>query len=219
MRLTHPVLTLCLRSFGRPLRTRRMLECIQAQTMNNIELLFWGDACPVFQDIIRSDWFSSWKSEFQRKGNHLFYMNNAIGGRDFGAKILNSARHISRAPYFCILDNDDKIMPEYAQFSYESIVRSGCDFVYNTTYVLNGGNHWLRTPEIKHGSIGHNELIIRTEFLRKMPPEEKGYDQDWKLIQNMVAAGAKHQKGNALFPVYYVMSTPGQIEPGFENDN
>lgn len=219
MRLTTPVLTLLLRSYGRPLRTRRMLECIQAQTMNNIELIFWGDDCRVFDEIVQSDWFTSWKAHWKNKGNQIFHMNNVIPGRDYGAKIVNQARFIARGHYICILDNDDKILPEYAKFQYESIVHSGCDFVYNSTWIYNCGMSWLREPEIKHGSIGHNELIIRTEFLRKMPPEEKGYDQDWKLIQNMVMAGGKHQKGNAPFPVYHVMCLPGQIEQGMENDN
>lgn len=219
MRCHYPKITLCMPTFGRPIRTRRMLDCIQAQTMNNIEFLFWGDACPEYQKLIRSEWFWQWWHQFEEKGNCLFFMNNAIGGRDWGAKIINAARFVARAPYFCIINNDDKILPEYAEFYYNSIAKTENDFVYNTTYVYNAGNTWFRHPEIKQGAIGHNEIIIKTEFLRKMPAEINSYEQDWILVQNMIAAGGKHQKGYAPHPTYYVMSTPGQVEPGMENDN
>lgn len=219
MKLIHPTVTVVLRSFGRPLRTRRMLECINAQTVNNFELIFIGDACPSFRELIKSDWFDLWKSNFQRKGNHLFYMNNAIGGRDYGAKITNQAIKLARGHYFMFLDNDDMITPEHIEFYYKSIIRTGADFVYNPVVVNGPDGLWRRVLDLRSGCVGHAELIVKTEFLRKMPPHAPMYGQDWLLVLDMMAVGTEYLKGSPPFPTYKVMSTDKYKEPQFENDN
>jgi hypothetical protein len=219
-RVTHPQVTAILRCYGRPRRTERMLRCIQEQDFTGrIELLMMGDACPVFRQIEHSAWFASWANEFRSKGHSLFALNQAIHGGHWGYRLSNFGIKLAKGRYTIFLDNDDQILPEHVRFYYESIAAYPLDFVYNPTLVHNGGNVWQRTPELRHGGIGHQELIIRSEFLKTMPPELPTYDHDWRLVENMLAAGARHQAGRPQFVTHYIMSQPGKIEAGYEQDN
>lgn len=218
MRYTTPLITIVLRSYGRPFRTQRMLECLNKQTINNIELIFFGDECKTFDAIVKSDWFDNWKADFKRKGNELFFMNNAIGGRDWGAKITNQAIQIARGHYFCFADNDDMLKPEHMEYYYKSIIREKADFVYNPVLVNGPDGMWRRVLDLHPGAVGHSELVIKTEFLKKMPKHQPVYGQDWILVENMMSATDKYLKGDPAFPTYCIMSTEKYPEPGMEND-
>jgi hypothetical protein len=217
MRFTHPFITIILRSYGRPVRTKRMLDCIQAQTLNNFELIFMGDACPVVQDIIKSSWFEQWRAEFKRKGNHLFYMNNAIGGRDWGAKVTNQAIKIARGHYTCFADNDDIIKPEHLEFYYKGILHAKTDFVYCPVVINGPDGFWQRLLALRSGCVGHAEIVVKTEFLKQMPPHQPVYGQDWLLIEEMMKRGT-YAEVDPAFPTYCVMSTDKYQEPGMEED-
>jgi hypothetical protein len=41
-----------------------------------------------------------------------------------------------------------------------------------------------------------------------MPPHDPEYGHDWRLIDNMIKAGAKYKKANSKEATYHVMSTP-----------
>lgn len=219
----HPLVTACLRSFGRPLRTRRMLECIAKQTFLDFELLFMGDGCPHFSELIKSTWFKDWEAGFKNGGHRVFHFNQAKPHNDWGAKVTNIAIRLATGNYFLFLDNDDMITPEHMDYYYRSIAMYErepvpADFVYNKTMVHNAGNRWVMEPELKMGSVGHGSLIVRTEFLKQQPAHQPVYGQDWLLIEQMMKTG-RGVKGNILFPTYVVMSTPNQPESGMENDN
>ncbi len=218
-----PLLSACLRSFGRPLRTRRMLDCIAKQTMTNWELLFMGDGCNVFKQITQSQYFKDFNAEMRSKGNSIYFFNAINNHADWGAYITNMAIKLATGKNFLFLDNDDQIRPEHFQFYTNSIegIRhfdKPVDFVYNKTAVHNGGNPWVMDPELKEGSVGHGSLIVNTKFLQQMPKHENKYGQDWTLIQHMMKDGIA-AKGTTPFPTYHVMSLPNMPEPGFENDH
>lgn len=215
--------TAILRSYGRPLRTKRMLDCLNNQVFNGFELLFMGDGCPHFSALVKSDWFKEWKQSFEAKKNKVHYFNQASPHNDWGAHVLYIGAKIAIGKYLLILDNDDMILPEHIDFYYHSIERlqnqtPAPDFVYNPTIVWNGGNKWVRQPELRHGGIGHQELIIKTEFFKKMPKEPATYEQDWWMVQEMLQNG-HGAKGNTPFPTHQIMSIKDKPEPGFENDN
>lgn len=218
----HPLVTACLRAYGRPIRTRRMLECIFNQNFSGFELLYMSDGCPHYDSIIRSDWFKKGEQKLKLNGNRIYSFNAASPGNDWGAKVTNMAIKMAMGKHFVFLDNDDTILPEHLQYYYSSISiheRRGIDFVYNKMMIWNAGNKWVMEPKLEYGSVGHGSLIIRTEFLKTMAiAHQPVYGQDWLLIQDMIKAGGRSEKGNILFPTYYVMSNRNQPEPGMEND-
>lgn len=220
-----PLVSACLRSYGRPVRTKRMLECILNQNFSNFELLFMGDNCPVFSIITKSDWFKNWQEEFRKKGNQVYFFNalqSTPKVNDWGARITNIAIKMAVGKYFLFLDNDDIIHNEHILHYYNSIAyyernMPKADFVYNKMLIYNAGNCWEMDAKLEFGSVGHGSIIVDTEFLKKMPPHEPVYGQDWILIQNMMASG-HGEKGKLPFPTYKVMSNPNQAEPGMESD-
>lgn len=217
----QPLVTACLRSYGRPLRTRRMLECIFNQNFSGFEVLYMSDGCPHYDSIVKSDWFKEGEQKLRLNGNRIYSFNAASPGNDWGAKVTNTAIKMAMGKYFVFLDNDDKILPEHLQHYYSSISmheKQGIDFVYNKMMIWNAGHKWVMEPKLEHGSVGHGSLIVRTGFLKIMPPHQPVYGQDWLLIQEMMKTG-RSEKGNILFPTYYVMSNRNQPEPGMENDN
>jgi hypothetical protein len=211
--------TVCYRIKGRPQRTRRMFECLGAQTFEGFELLAIGDNCPEYQKLLRSSWFDSWKNDFYRRKNYLFAMNCIREHMpDWGAKVTNIAIKIARGKYFMFIDNDDKILPCHVEHYYKSIAGTGYDFVANPTEVcVDPDNPWIRHPQWRYGGVGHGELIVNTKFLRQMQSHQPVYGQDWKLIEEMLQKG-KGGIGQPPFPTYIVMSNPNKIETGYEND-
>jgi hypothetical protein len=69
----------------------------------------------------------------------------------------------------------------------------------------NGVRGRLREAHLESGSIGHQELIIRTKFLKVMPPEKNSYEHDWQLVKDMLSRGAKFEKSKNE-PTHIIMS-------------
>lgn len=208
-----PVVTIVMPCFGRPMRTVRMLNCLADQTMKNFELVMIGDNCPDFRDLILSSWFQEWRREFLSKGRHLFYMNLKTRRGGHGAGAVNTAIRVACGKYICWANNDDMLYPEHIEYYHRSIAcfnakEMQVDFVYNNSLVNGESGFEVREPVLKFGSCGHSELIVATDFLRKMPAHQPVYGQDWKLIQDMISAGGRSRKGDVPFPTYMVMSTP-----------
>jgi glycosyltransferase involved in cell wall biosynthesis len=207
-----PEISICMPCYGRPQRTRRMLECLNAQTMSNFELLLIGDGCPDFQQMIQSDWFFSWEKRFLKKKNKLVYCNLQVNHNDYGAEALNIGIWQAKGRYFCFANNDDIVAAEHIEFyckAMKNLSRVDPDFVYTKTLINSPRGFFERDPELRFGCVGHSELIIKTELLRKMPPYEPTYGHDWKMVENMMVVSRCYKKAiNIPFPTYYVMSVP-----------
>lgn len=179
--------------YGRPIRTLRAIRCIQRQTLEDFEAFVLGDGCPQFDTFIsKSDTF------FDKRFICWNFQNN-LGG--CGYHQTNCAIQEATGQYFMFMANDDTIAPSHMQSYLDGIVDTGLDFVYYD-YLIYGKR--MKT-KVKYGRIGHSALIIRTDFLKQMPPHGPEYGHDYTLIQNMIKSGAKYRKGENI-PSYRVMS-------------
>jgi glycosyltransferase involved in cell wall biosynthesis len=206
-------LTLSMPCFGRPERTIRAINCIANQNINGWEALVIGDGCPVMRDYIESEYFAGLIDQCSYNGNNLIIENNPVNQGGHGFAITNNNIKIAKGEYFVFFANDDIILPNHFENYLSQIEGSDLDFVYCNTIVAPINS--LRSPSLQYGSIGHSELIVRTEFLRQMPIHDSEYGHDWQLIENMAKVG-KHKKALNCPPTYYVMSLSDKREEGIE---
>jgi glycosyltransferase involved in cell wall biosynthesis len=208
-----PKITIVIPCFGRPQRTKRLCEDLLQQDMNGWEAFFIGDSCPDFQNIIEEGYFETKSKQARANGNALIYSNlpNHYGG--FGYEIRNRAKLLANGEYICFVDNDDRIKNDHLSTYYTSIVNTELDFAYFDTYI--NPTNQIRISELEFGKIGHAELVISTHFYKTIPPQNAEYGHDWKLISDMVSAGAKYRK-IIIRPTYKVMGLGDLRETGID---
>ena len=206
-------LTLSMASYGRPQRTIRAINSIANQTINGWEALVIGDGCPVMQDYIDSDYFKDIIEMCSYNGNDLIIQNNPINQGGNGYAIINNNIKLARGKYFVFFANDDIILPNHFENYLSQIEWTDLDFVYFNSIVAPINS--LRSSSLQYGTIGHSELIVRTEFLKQMPMHDEHYGHDFALIQNMMQSG-KHKKAENCPPTYYVMSLSDNREKGID---
>jgi hypothetical protein len=73
--MEKPILTLVVPCWGRPARTRRLINNVLAQTENNWEAFIIGDGCPIFQTLIDSGEADFYMNLAKEKGNKLYISN------------------------------------------------------------------------------------------------------------------------------------------------
>lgn len=186
-----PRVTISMPVYMRPKRTARAIKCIMDQTVDDWEAFIVGDDCP--------DYFSH-KIPLYDHRVRCWNETNHRGG--WGYNITNRSIDKSTGKYFMFMGSDDVISSWHMENYLSEIEGTYYDFVY-FDYFLLGERH---NTKLKRGKIGDNALIIRTEFLRKMPMRKPEYGHDWTLIENMIKAGAKYKKSNN-YPTYHIMST------------
>jgi GT2 family glycosyltransferase len=206
-------LTLSMASFGRPQRTIRAINSIAKQTANDWEALVIGDGCPVMRDFIESEYFAGLIDQCSYNGNNLIIQNNPVNQGGNGYAIINNNIKIAQGKYFVFFANDDIILPNHFENYLSQIEGTDYDFVYFNSEVK--PNNSLRIAQLQYGSIGHSELIVRTDFLRQMPMHDEHYGHDFALIQNMMQNG-KHKKAENCPATYYVMSLSDNREKGID---
>lgn len=171
--------------YGRPLRTAWAIGSIQMQNMTDFEAIIGGDCCPYFDNVVMI-------SGINDDGRFLNYnLSHNYGA--CGYHLTNIAIQTASGKYFIFLGNDDLILPTHFENYLSEIEGTDLDFVW-FPWVSNQGRPYRF--RLKSWKIGHAGLIIRTDFLKRMPPHEKDYNHDWSLVANMIKAGAKYKKGN-----------------------
>lgn len=211
-----PLVTLSLRCYKRPERTRRMIECVMGQTVNNWELLLTGDNCPYFKEPEFIQFVKHYQRIAADSGNIIRFRNNQETGGGCGHVIINQHIGSANGHYFIFLSNDDIILPNHVA-NYTSFMLDNPDlkWAYFDTWV-NPARPQTRDAQLKHGSIGHAELIVQTEFLRGMPFHGPEYGHDWTLIKNMMDKTTFYKKSIGSLPTYKVMGVPGALEQGID---
>ena len=201
-------LTLSMPCYLRPKRTIRAIESICAQNINGWEALIVGDGCPYMADYIASSTFGDIIKECELKGNILNIKNFPENKGGCGYSIINHNISVAKGKYFLFLSNDDIILPNHFENYLSGIENTDYDFCYFDSFIQ--PLQKARISKIELGSIGHSELIIRTEFLRTMPPHNSEYGHDWVLIKDMINGGAKHCKLHSN-PHTYIVKGLGDL--------
>jgi len=202
-------LTICVPCLGRPERTKRLIEQVANQTIGDWEAYFIGDSCPDFQKLIDSGYFDAVRKGIKTKNCALITSNMPNRTHGWGYAIRNKIKELASGKYFIYIDNDDCIKENHFENYLSGIMGTEYDFVYFDT--LTRFNNSKRIARLEHGLIGHSEIIIRTQFLKTLPPHTNEYGHDWTLINNMIIGGGKHKKSNNP-PTYIVMGAGSQRE-------
>jgi glycosyltransferase involved in cell wall biosynthesis len=214
-------IAICMPCYGRPERTKRAIECILAQTVNNWEAFIIGDACPQFEQLMKENnralGDNSWEARAEQGGNKIWMFNAQTHGGGWGYAIRNYVNHYNNAEYLLYLDNDDTIEPGHFYHRLQGIDRPyPADFVYfNTKCVF---ANFTRNASLVNGMIGHAELVIRSQFLKDHPEIQQTmeYGHDWKFIEQMINAGAVYEKANTPYLTYNIMGAGELREKGID---
>lgn len=203
-----PRLTVVLPCYGRPERTKRMIECIGNQTINNWEAFIIGDGCDDFEKMFHSDWYQSWLATVRAEGNIIHTDNSIMPHGGYGYAIINYAISKATGKYFIFAGNDDVLRNTHFEHYLKGIEDTDLDFVYFNTWV--DPHKMMRMSQPLFGAIGHSELIVRTEFLKTVEPHTDKYGHDWEFIKNMMNRTDMHAKIRDESPTYFIMSVPGK---------
>jgi glycosyltransferase involved in cell wall biosynthesis len=197
-------ITVSLPCFGRPLRTKRSIECIINQNINNWEAFIMGDCCPHFQELIDSGYLETIKQEQALKGNIIHYFNAEVNGGGCGYKLTNYAIQNATGKYFIFYANDDIIFEDHFS-NYLEIENTDLDYMFF--------NSWIdpidkaRDSTIAPSQIGHSEIILTTELAKQLPEHLPIYGHDWEFISAMLKQG-KGEKSKSNTLSYRVMHVP-----------
>jgi glycosyltransferase involved in cell wall biosynthesis len=200
--------TISMPCYRRPQRTIRAIESICNQNINGWEALVVGDGCPYMMDFILSSYFADMVRTSNLKGNSLKISNHSTNKGGWGYSIINSNISKANGEYFVFMSNDDVILTNHLENYLSGIEGTDLNFAYYDTYIE--PTERVRVAELKDGSIGHSELIVKTEFLRQMPPHDSDYGHDWRFIQNMFNATSKHKKIEGK-PQTYIVKGVGEL--------
>jgi glycosyltransferase involved in cell wall biosynthesis len=196
-----PRITIVVPCYGRPARTRRIINNILAQDICNWEAFVIGDGCPQFENMINSLEVDFFKKKAAEGGStlHCFNLQENRGG--FGAYIVDYAIEHATGEYFVFAGNDDIILPNHFSHYLSEIQNTDYDLVYYPTYVC--PTNTLRIPSLEGGRIGHSELILRTGLIKgiKHTPE---YGHDWDFIQQILSKLPKHKQAKSKEATYVV---------------
>jgi glycosyltransferase involved in cell wall biosynthesis len=222
-------IAICMPCFGRPQRTKRAIESILAQTLDNWQAFIIGDCCPDFQQIMNANrklGAESWEGRALAGGNEIIMFNAKTHEGGYGYTYRNFVNGVNNAEFIVYLDNDDTWQPNHLQNYLSGIDGTDNDFVFFNTNLIfvdryvpkvyqgglplngeRGPGSYIRDAQAEYGWIGHAELIIRAQFLKDHPEiqQTSEYGHDWKFIKQMIDAGAKYKKAELPTPTYNIM--------------
>ncbi|MBM3417457.1 MAG: glycosyltransferase family 2 protein [Bacteroidetes bacterium] len=207
-------LTVSIPCFGRPERTRRMINAICSQDTDGWEALIVGDCCPVIQGIIDTGEFKKAQEEQSKRGNILKIENLDKQHYGYGYFITNMNIQRATGKYLIFAANDDLILPNHLSNYLNGIESTDYDFMYFNSYVEPYGRN--RVPELYDGLVGHSELIIRSSYAQKMPPHTAKYGHDWEFIKSLVNGGGTHARAKSDLATYIVKGVPVKREEGID---
>lgn len=201
-------------SYLRPERTKRAIECIINQDMQNFEAYIAGDACPFIQELLDTGKNLEYTKMAADKGIKLsiFNMPHHYGG--YGYQARNTCIQLAygdtnpASDYVMFMDNDDIIEADHVSNYYNAISQTDNDLMYFDTWLdpveVRGVRGKLRESKMEEGSIGHAEIIVKSSVLKSIKPQKSEYSHDWHYIKQIVDAGFKYKKSTNK-PTYKIM--------------
>jgi len=202
-------MTVVMPCFGRPARTRRMINCILSQTAEHCEIYVVGDGCPHFQTIIDSGEAEFYKEVAKKRNNTLHIFNNDKNVGGYGTSIIQSALVNAKGRYFMILGNDDIILPNHFEHYLNEIENSKYELVYFNTYMKPTDS--IRSTKFEINHIGHSEIIFKVDIGRKIT-YDVSYGHDWRFIHDISKHTNRIKKAASIDYTYIVMHIPGHKE-------
>lgn len=200
-------LSIVIPCYGRPARTKRIINNVLEQTINGWEAFIIGDGCPFFQEMIDSGEIETFKEKAKINGNiiHSFNLDKNYGGH--GYHITNYATKNAIGKYFIFAGNDDILLSNHFEHYLSEIENTDFDLVYYKTFV--GPTNSIRNPILQRNYIGHSELILKTELIKNFD-HTPTYGHDWELIDYLLKNNVKHKKANSNNYTYIVTHLPGK---------
>lgn len=198
-------LTCIVPCYERPERTIRSLESIISQEFNEEwEALFIGDGCYYFQKYIDDGTFDKY-SKFPVK---FINLEKNYGG--WGTMARKTGIDLAKGKYIIFLDNDDVLLNSHFENYYRFMYNNpDIDMGYFNTYVEPWQNK--RDSYLGPCGIGHAELIIKSEILKKEYEIDYEYEHDWRLINKLINKGYTHLKCKNS-PTYIIKGIPSSRE-------
>jgi hypothetical protein len=210
----EPRITISIACYKRPERTKRSIQCILDQDIIGWEAFIMGDACPDFQKLIDSGYLQSIKEEQEKKGNIIHYFNADVNGGGCGYKLINYAVQNATGKYLIFYANDDIILPNHFSHYLSEIENTEYNLVYYNSNLAPFNND--RETLMQISSIGHCDIIIKTELAKKLNLHTEKYTHDWDFINEAAQLG-NYKKANSKLATYKVMRLGSQ--PEIENIN
>lgn len=203
-------LSIVIPCYKRPKRTLRLLQSIMEQDFQGFEAIFIGDGCHEFQTLLDTKEFDSWIKLAEKEGNTLIFENLKNNWGGYGTWARARAIELATGTYTIFIDNDDVILPDHFKNYYElGLNNPNMDLGLSNTFVE--PNNHIRVAELRFGAVGHAEIVVRTELLKRLYKPNPEYGHDWELIQTIVNSGAVVCKSNKK-PTYVVKGIPDKRE-------
>jgi hypothetical protein len=206
--MNKPILTLVVPCWGRPARTRRLINNVLAQTENNWEAFIIGDGCPIFQTLIDSGEADFYMNLAKEKGNKLYVSNAKTHTGNWGQLITDQIIDKATGKYFIFAGNDDILKPNHFSHYLSEIKDTDYDMVAYPHHIL--PNNRILIPKWESCQVGHGNIIIKTLTLQKAPKVTASPTHDWSLINELLLLGAKTKLADSREVTYLATSVNSQ---------
>ena len=193
--------------YGRPLRTRRMINNILDQNISGFEAFVIGDCCEDFQKMIDSGEVNEFKRRAESLGIKLHCYNLDKHYGDYGGPIYNYCINLAKGKYITFIGNDDIIEKDHLEHYLSEIEDTDHDLVYYKTYLDPSSS--IRDPRLEISRIGHSEIIVKRSSIGELK-HDRVYATDWSLISKLIDKGISAKKALSNRFTYRVMHIPGQ---------
>lgn len=191
--------------YERPQRTIRAISSVLNQQFDSYHAMFIFDGCPYYDEHEANGVFDV---RYDKSVNKIeFIQTKHHGGWGYFQRNLGIEK--AEGEYTIFMDNDDFILRTHFENYYNGIAGTPYDMVYFNSFLE--PRNQVRNTELAYGMIGHAEIIVKTEFLKNIPPQTPDYGHDFQMIQYMMWQHAMVKKMNSI-PTYIVKSLPEQRE-------
>lgn len=206
--MKKPRVTIVVPCWGRPARTRRLINNILAQNINGWEAFIIGDACPIFQTLIDSGEAEFYMNLAKEKGNILYIANSENHTGNWGQAITDYVIDRATGDYFLFAGNDDKLLPTHFEHYLSEIENTDYDMVaYRMFTEPTKQQLW---PSWQECRVGHGSIIVKTKTLQKAPKVQGSPTHDWSLVNELIKIGSKHKIADSTQSTYFVTSVNSQ---------